>query len=257
MRIVTEINTWLQIRKTLAKKSIGFVPTMGHLHDGHLSLCHQSRKENDLTVVSIFINPTQFNHEQDFACYPRTLEQDQALLTANHIDYLLLPDAASLYPDQYQVQISEIDLSTTLEGAYRPGHFTGMLTIVLKLLNLAQASRAYFGEKDYQQLLLVKKMAMALFLPTDIQGCATLRAEDGLALSSRNSRLNPEQRKMAAHFPRLLHDKTLLPQTIAEQLAALGFKVDYITEKWQRRLGAVWLDSVRLIDNLPLGAESY
>lgn len=248
MNIVTNLDDWKKIRKTLSNSTIGFVPTMGNLHNGHLSLCARSKKENEITVVSIYVNPTQFNQVGDFEHYPRTLEQDIKLLD---VDYLLLPDSKEIFPDKYEVQVNETHLSMELEGQYRPGHFTGMLTIVLKLLNLVQATKAYFGEKDYQQLLLVKKMVSALFLATEIIGCETLRADDGLALSSRNSRLNVTQREKAELFPKLL-DSNLNTTDVMQQLESHGFKVDYIVEKWQRRLGAVWIDDVRLIDNIKL-----
>lgn len=251
MNIVTKVSEWQRIRKNLAGETIGFVPTMGNLHAGHMSLCRRARGENTLVVASIFVNPTQFNQATDFARYPRTVEQDAMLLTAEHVDYLLLPLAEEIYHDDYQVQLTENTLSLELEGVHRPGHFSGMLTVVLKLLNLIQPTYAYFGEKDYQQLLLIKKMVDALFLPVEIVSCETVRAEDGLALSSRNGRLNVEQRQKAVAFPQLLNS-TLQPEKITEQLEALGFKVDYIAEQWQRRLGAVWLDEVRLIDNVPL-----
>lgn len=248
MNIVTDVNEWLSIRKQLNSLTMGFVPTMGNLHAGHISLCNQSIRQNDITVVSIFVNPAQFNNKNDFDFYPRTIEQDIELLLKNNVDYLLLPRVDAMYPDQYQLKISETELSQELEGFHRPGHFDGMLTIVLKLLNLAQPQRAYFGEKDFQQYLLVKKMVEALFLPIDIIPCETVRAEDGLALSSRNLRLDHQQRLNAAHFPNLLKS-SLNPEAISQQLTSLGFKVDYIVEKWQRRLGAVWLGEVRLIDN--------
>jgi len=251
MNIVTEIKEWLAIRSQLVNKTIGLVHTMGNLHAGHMSLCERSKSENEITVAVIFINPAQFNEIRDFDLYPRTLEQDKALLLSYKIDYLLLFDANLLYPDQYQVQVSETEISTIFEGEYRPGHFTGMMTIVLKFLNIVRPTHAYYGEKDYQQLLLIKKMAQTLFLTVEIIGCKTVRANDDVALSSRNSRLTPTQRKMAHHFPMLLQSSLSLQQMI-EQLEALGFKVDYIAEKWQRRLGAVWLDEVRLIDNIPI-----
>jgi pantoate--beta-alanine ligase len=249
--IVSSINEWISIRQKIAGKSVGFIPTMGHLHAGHLSLCERSKKENDITVVSIFVNPTQFNQTNDFDKYPRTIENDKKLLKETGVDYLFLPDAGTIYSDQYQIQIQETELSKELEGEFRPGHFTGMLTVVLKLLNIIQATHAYFGEKDFQQLLLVKKMVSSLFLSTKIINCETLRADDGLALSSRNSRLSPEQRKLAANFPKILQSCSSL-QKMKEELLNKGFKVDYIAEKWQRRLAAVWIDDIRLIDNIPL-----
>ncbi len=251
MNIVSKIDDWQAIRKTLTHQKIGFVPTMGHLHAGHLSLCESAKRENDVTVMSIFVNPTQFNQKNDFEKYPRTLENDIELLRAQQIDYLFAPDEKSMYPDDYAFQLHETAISRELEGEFRPGHFNGMLTVVLKLLNLIQPSRAYFGEKDFQQLVLIKKMVTALFLPIEIISCETVRAEDGLALSSRNSRLNPSQREKATQFPELLTSAFSLPQ-IREQLTSAGFKVDYIAEKWGRRLGAVWLDDIRLIDNISL-----
>ncbi len=249
MNIVTKISDWQALRKTLANKTIGFVPTMGYLHAGHMSLCARSRQENDLTVASIFVNPTQFNQAEDFQSYPRNNEADIALLTAHQVDYLFLPEADMMYPDGYEVRVTEDQVSQLLEGAHRPGHFTGMLTVVLKLLNLLQPTQAYFGEKDYQQLLLIRKMVSALFLPVKINACETMRAADGLALSSRNARLTPAQRLQAAHFPRLLQSELNAAQITAE-LISLGFKVDYIMDQWQRRLGAVSLGDIRLIDNV-------
>jgi pantoate--beta-alanine ligase len=254
MNIVTEIKEWQRLREKLGAQSIGFVPTMGNLHIGHLNLCKRAKDENDIAVVSIFVNPTQFNQQNDFANYPRTLEMDIELLQKNKVDYLFLPNAAEMYPDDYQIQLTETFVSQELEGEHRPGHFNGMLTVVLKLLNLIRATHAYFGEKDYQQLLLVKKMASALFLPTKIIGCETIREEDGLACSSRNTRLSDNQRVHAAHFPRLLHSQLDL-EVIVQKLNDFGFKVDYVAEKWGRRLGAVWLNEVRLIDNINLIEE--
>lgn len=251
MNIVTDLAEWKKIRKSLSHTTIGLITTMGNLHEGHLSLCEKSKKENDITVVSIFINPTQFNQKEDFDRYPRTIESDCKKLA---VDYVLLPKKEEMYSDNYEFQVNEIDLSLELEGQYRPGHFTGMLTIVLKLLNLVQATRAYFGEKDYQQLLLVKKMVDALFIPTEIIGCETVRSQDGLALSSRNSLLNETQLKKAKILYQLLKSDLKVDEVI-EKLKNHGFKVDYIAEKWQRRLGAVWLDNIRLIDNVKLNNQ--
>lgn len=247
MNIVTHLEAWHELR-TSSSGTLGLVHTMGNLHAGHISLCKRARDENDKVVVCIFVNPTQFNDAQDFELYPRTLAEDQALLKAEKIDFLLIPKTEALYLDQYEVQLSELKLASVLEGVYRPGHFTGMLTIVLKVLNLTCPTRAYYGEKDFQQLLLIQKMAQALFLPMQIIGCPTVRERDGLALSSRNRRLTPSQRQLASHFYRLL-SSSLKSSEIVVQLEDLGFKVDYIAENWGRRLGAVWLGQVRLIDN--------
>lgn len=251
MNILTTLKSWQDTRLSLKDKRVGFVPTMGNLHEGHLALCQRSLSENDITVVSIFVNPTQFNQTQDFQSYPRTLEEDCQKLKTLGVDFVLVPDANEIYPDHYTMQVSETHLSTDLEGACRPGHFSGMLTVVLKLLNLVQASNAYFGEKDYQQYLLIKKMASAFFLPVNIVPCPIVRAEDGLALSSRNSRLSESARQKAAHFPRLLQMNEPL-SVIQAELSALGFMVEYLEERWGRRLGAVILDNVRLLDNVEI-----
>jgi pantoate--beta-alanine ligase len=249
MQIITNIEAWHKLRKTLPS-AVGFVPTMGNLHAGHMALCAESMRNNACTVVSIFINQPQFNQADDYNNYPRTLEQDQQLLSAQGVDYLLLPNADELYADNFQMQVVDAEHSQILEGAFRPGHFTGVLTIVLKLLNIVRPERAYFGEKDYQQLLTVQKMVAAFFMDCEIVSCATLRASDGLALSSRNNRLSAADRIHAAEFPRLLKSN-LSTQAITTELIKLGFKVDYIAERWGRRLGAVWLGGIRLMDNFP------
>lgn len=252
MNIVTSIPEWQSLRNDLQNKSIGFVHTMGHLHEGHLSLCARSQQENVITVAAIFINPTQFNSDEDFTNYPRTLEKDKSLLAAQKIDHLLLFDKKSIYPDDYQMQIEETtELSQILEGKFRPNHFNGMLTVVLKYLNIVKATRAYYGEKDYQQLLLIKKLVQAFFLETKIVACSTVRADDGLALSSRNSRLTAEQRKKAKYFPEILK-KVQSVELATKELENLGFRVDYVATQWDRRLAAVWLGNIRLIDNVSL-----
>ncbi|HYF98027.1 MAG TPA: pantoate--beta-alanine ligase [Coxiellaceae bacterium] len=251
MNTVTSLNEWRFIRANFGRELVGFVPTMGYLHEGHLSLIQRAKTENEIVVVSIFVNPTQFNQNSDFEKYPRAIERDQQLLSDLGVDYLLLPEAGEMYPDQYSLQVSELELSATLEGEYRPGHFNGMLTVVLKLLNLVQSHKAYFGEKDYQQYLLIKKMAAAFFMNTEIVACPTLRAADGLALSSRNVRLTEEQRKQAALFPKILQESATA-EFAHQALVAAGFAVDYVADQWNRRLSAVWLDEVRLIDNVKI-----
>lgn len=239
---------WRSLRKGLTG-AVGFVPTMGNLHAGHIDLCLRAKAENDIVVASIFVNPTQFNQASDFEKYARTLQADRKLLSDAGVDYLFNPDAADMYADGYSVKVSEEEIAQELEGAFRPGHFTGMLTVVLKLLNIIGADRAYFGEKDFQQLLLVKKMAAALFVPTDIVACPTMRAQSGLALSSRNSRLSPEALAKAPLLHKLLQSG-MNDAAVMKKLEEAGFKPEYVETKWGRRLAAAWLDDVRLIDNV-------
>lgn len=247
MRVFQDLNEWRQYRSQL-QDTLGFVPTMGALHEGHLALAHQSQRENAKTLVSIFINPTQFDDPKDLAAYPQTLAEDVQLLE-HTADYVLAPSAAQMYPHGYHYKVSEDEVSKLLEGAHRPGHFDGMLTVVLKLLNLAQAHKAYFGEKDFQQLQLVQGMVSEFFLNTLIVPCPTVREPDGLAMSSRNRRLSPEDRETAAEFPHILKTAPDVAQA-KKQLEQEGFAVDYVQEWRGRRLGAVRLNNLRLIDNL-------
>jgi pantoate--beta-alanine ligase len=224
---------------------------MGALHEGHLSLVARSRRDNDATLVSIFVNPTQFNDKNDLKNYPRTLKEDSAKLEAAGADYLLLPSCSELYPDGYAYQVREERLSAALCGASRPGHFAGVLTVVLKLLQAAEADRAYFGRKDYQQYLLIKGMARAFLLKTRILSCPTVREHDGLAMSSRNLLLTPAQRALAPALARLLRTAKT-PEAAARELRKLGFAPDYVEDRWGRRFGAARLGNVRLIDNVRL-----
>jgi len=229
---------------------IGFVPTMGALHEGHASLLLRSREENDLTVLSIYVNPTQFNRKDDLAQYPRTTGQDLEIAHRSGVDAVLIPENPDeLYPDGYAYQVIEKELSKGLEGEFRPGHFEGMLTIVLKLLNLVRPTKAYFGEKDFQQLALVKGMAKAFFLDTEIIACPTVREEDGLAMSSRNLRLSREDRKIAPKLYEALTEIVKLDEARTE-LEQAGFKIEYLVEQGGRRLVAAKLGEVRLIDNV-------
>jgi pantoate--beta-alanine ligase len=224
---------------------------MGALHEGHLSLVRRSRSENDRTLVSIFVNPTQFDDQADLARYPRVLDADLTALRTEGADYILLPRADDLYRDGFRYRVTERGFSTELEGAHRPGHFDGVLTVVMKLLQIAQPARAYFGEKDWQQLSLVRGMVDAFFLPVAIVGCPTVRDHDGLALSSRNSTLTPADRQRAPRFHQVLSSAPT-PREAARELSASGFEVDYVEERDGRRLGAVRIGGVRLIDNLPV-----
>jgi pantoate--beta-alanine ligase len=247
----TDLGAWREQRRAQRRAGVtlGFVPTMGALHEGHLSLVNRSRADNDATLVSIFVNPTQFDDRIDYEKYPRTLEDDMRMLEAAGADYVLLPSQADLYPDGFRYRVVEADRSRTLEGAHRPGHFDAVLTVVLKLLQIASAERAYFGEKDWQQLQLVRGMAEAFFLPTSIVPVGTVREADGLALSSRNRRLPAPDRAKAPAFHRALVE-CATPDEAARALRAGGFVVDYVEDVEGRRLGAVRLGRVRLIDNV-------
>jgi len=251
MPLVDNLDDWRRVRDGLADATVGFVPTMGALHEGHLALIRRSAADNDRTVVSIFVNATQFSDAGDLEGYPKQLEEDLRLAEAAGADVVLAPTHEAIYGDGYRYRVTEASLSLHMEGAHRPGHFDGVLTVVLKLLNLVRPHRAYFGEKDYQQLLLVEGMVDALFLPVEIVGCPTVRANDGLALSSRNARMGPESRARAAEFPRLMAGGGT-SQQVRDLLAEAGFEVDYVVDSDGRRFGAVIVDGVRLIDNIPL-----
>jgi pantoate--beta-alanine ligase len=254
--VVTSVDQWRVLRRAadFGRGSVGFVPTMGALHAGHRALLERCRAECDCTVLSLFVNPTQFNDKKDFEKYPITFEADLGLARECGIDYVFNPQHADLYRDDYRYRVSEKELSTRYCGAFRPGHFDGVLTVVLKLFELVRPTHAYFGEKDYQQLQLVRGMVEAFFLDIDIVPCATVRDHDGLALSSRNTRLSPRARAQAAEFPRQLH-KPRASEATRAALETAGFTVDYVEDFAGRRLAAVHLDGVRLIDNVPVPTE--
>jgi pantoate--beta-alanine ligase len=224
---------------------------MGALHRGHGSLVERCRAESDIVVVSIFVNPSQFNDAGDLTRYPRTLDQDLRLLESLGADEVIAPRAEELYPNGYRFRMEASADDLVLEGAHRPGFLQGVLTVVLKLLNLVRADRAYFGEKDYQQLQVVTAMVEEFFLPTRIVACPTVREESGLAMSSRNTLLSPEARDKAARLFRVLTTAITCDEAKAA-LEAQDFDVDYVEERWGRRLAAVFLEGVRLIDNVPV-----
>lgn len=258
MQISKSLAEWRVARASLTG-AIGFVPTMGALHAGHASLLRRSVAENDRTVASIYVNPAQFDDPDDLAAYPRLLSADLELCEALGVDQVLVPERDEIYADDYRYRVEETRLSRELCGANRPGHFTGVLTVVMKLLNLVQPDRAYFGAKDYQQYLLIRDMATAFFIDVEIVACETVREENGLAMSSRNALLTPDSRSLASRFNLLLRS----PDTdarICEELESLGFAVDYVVSRFGRRFGAVTVraddDSVRLIDNVALSEHA-
>ncbi|KTD23043.1 pantoate--beta-alanine ligase [Legionella londiniensis] len=255
MKIIQDVGEWRHIRQELPHTAtLGFVPTMGNLHPGHASLVVSSRQENDLTAVSIFVNPTQFNNADDFNHYPRTLTEDIELLIQNGVDFCLIPDEKALYPEGYRFQIQETLFSNQMEGQHRPGHFCGVFTVVMKLLNLIKPSRAYFGEKDYQQYCLIRDMANDFFMDIEIKSCPTIREPSGLAFSSRNNRLDFWEKKLAVQFAQIFQQGKST-EDIISALRQLNIEIDYVKEYQKRRFAAVKIGNVRLIDNYALADE--
>ena len=256
MRVSKTLAEWVDRRRAIEGQRIGFVPTMGALHQGHASLVERCRKENEIAVVSIFVNPSQFNEAKDLDRYPRTMERDLALLQQLGVDDVFAPAVADLYPDGYRFRI-ESKLDEVMEAAYRPGFLQGVMTIVMKLFQLVRPDRAYFGEKDYQQLRTIEEMGRDFFLPIEIVPCTTVREISGLAMSSRNMLLSDESRANAAWMFRALTTAGSSAEA-KEMLTAQGFRVDYVEEHWGRRFAAAYLEGVRLIDNvaLPGGATN-
>jgi pantoate--beta-alanine ligase len=274
-----EVVTAADLRDVLAERpgSVGLVPTMGALHAGHVSLLARARAENRTLVMSLFVNPTQFGPNEDYARYPRDPERDRALAVAAGVDLLFAPTVEAMYPPGPATWVDVEGLATRWEGQRRPGHFRGVATVVLKLLLAARPTRAYFGEKDYQQLQVVRRLTADLLPEVAIVGCPTVREPDGLALSSRNVYLAPEERPHAVALYRALTraqallaagegvGATLEAAMLAELATAPGLAVDYAAvvdaatlEPLERLDGpgrallAARLGAVRLIDNGPL-----
>ncbi len=258
----------------------GVVPTMGALHAGHDSLVARARRENQRVIVTVFVNPAQFGPNEDFATYPRPFEQDRARLEALGVDTIFHPPVEQIYPAAFKTRVDPGPLAEVLEGKSRPGHFTGVLTVVLKLFNLTQPKRAYFGQKDFQQVVLVRQLVRDFALPVRIVAVPTVRYPDGLAMSSRNAYLDAAQRQLAPQIYRAITeaaraftagetDPAQLERLTREQLVAVpGMSVDYAAvvdpttmSRPERAIPgsvlavAVKLGSTRLIDNVVLGAE--
>lgn len=194
---------------------VGLVPTMGALHAGHASLVRRSVAENDVTVVSVFLNPTQFNDKSDLERYPRTLEADCALLEQCGAQIVFAPSVEEVYPEPDTRVFSYPPTDSVMEGAFRPGHFNGVCQVVSKLFMFVEPDRAYFGEKDFQQIAVIRRMVEDLELPVEIVPCPVIREESGLAMSSRNTLLTPDERELAANIYRILHESTTLHQSVS------------------------------------------
>ncbi len=226
---IERIRSALEEVKAL-EKSVGFVPTMGYLHEGHLSLVKASKKNTDCTVVSIFVNPTQFGPAEDFEEYPRDPERDSQLLKELGVDLLFCPERAEIYPPNFKTYVEVERFQDVWEGRSRPGHFRGVCTVVLKLFNIVQPDVAFFGQKDAQQAIILKKMVDDLNLNVRIEVLPTVREEDGLALSSRNVYLNPEQRKAAVCLAKSLDEAAHMIRSGERRTALIVEKMRKIIE---------------------------
>lgn len=276
MRVVHTISEARTIRRTLPG-TWGFVPTMGYLHEGHLSLVRRARAENDRVAVSIFVNPTQFGPHEDYNRYPRDLERDLRLLEPLGVDLVFAPSVEEMYPPGFQTWVIVEEVSRPLEGAARPGHFRGVATVVTKLFNIIQPDRAYFGQKDAQQAVVIRQMVRDLNIPVEIVVCPTVREPDGLAMSSRNTYLSPEERQAAtvlfralqaakAHYEKGERDAERLREVMREVIRAEPLaRLDYVSVAHPETLQelsyvegpallslAVYIGKTRLIDNILL-----
>lgn len=252
LKVFKSIKEFQSYRNTLPKDSIvGFVPTMGALHSGHEELLKRSVLENDITVLSIYVNPTQFNDPNDFKKYPITWDADLLLAKNNGVGIVLAPSYEEIYSDHYRYKVIENEFSKQLCGEHRPGHFDGVLTIVMKLLNIVNPSKAYFGEKDFQQLSLIRDMVSAFFMSAVIVSVPTTRENSGLAKSSRNARLSEEGKTKAALIYGVITTAESADKA-RRQLTELGFEVDYVVDRQGRRFAAAFLEGIRLIDNVVL-----
>jgi pantoate--beta-alanine ligase len=271
---VADVRRW----RREAGGTVGLVPTMGALHEGHLSLVHAARRENDRVAATLFVNPTQFGPGEDFRRYPRDLDRDRGLLAAAGCDLLFAPGVEQMYPRGAETTIDVGSVAVPLEGQRRPGHFRGVATVVMKLLQIATPDRAYFGEKDAQQLAVVRRLAADLDVPVEIRGCPIVREPDGLAMSSRNAYLAPDERKAAVVLSRALAAgercwregerrgerlRAAMELVLgSEPLARVDYAVAADPETFRELdvaseeallLLAVWIGATRLIDNRRLG----
>jgi len=282
MVVVERIQEMKDIVKRLKKegKSIGFVPTMGYLHEGHLSLVRLSKQQNDITIMSIFVNPIQFGPNEDYERYPRDFERDKTLAEKEGVDYIFYPSVEEMYPEDFKTVVSVKKITEMMCGKSRPGHFDGVATVVLKLFNIVNPDRAYFGQKDAQQLAVIKQMVKDLNLDVEIVPCPIVREQDGLAMSSRNVYLSEEERKSATVLYRALNlakemiekgekEVSVIKKAMEEMILREKYtKIDYIEfvnsdtfEVISKVEGkvlialAVFVGKARLIDNIVVEAK--
>ncbi len=274
---IDDLKKWLKSQRK-ENRRIGFVPTMGALHKGHMSLIEKAREENEIVVVSIFVNPTQFNNEGDLKNYPRTPVEDETMLEEYNVNALFSPSVSEIYNDRYVDDIPELgNIATVMEGEHRPGHFAGVVQIVSRLFKIVEPHKAYFGEKDFQQLAVIRYMTEAKNFPVQIVGCPTVREATGLAMSSRNMRLSDEGKKEASHIYKALkfvrdnksnYSVKEIKQKAIDQIQATGkLEVEYLeiaaavtlnpVDEWSdsenmRCFTAVFCEGVRLIDNVAI-----
>jgi pantoate--beta-alanine ligase len=261
MKIVQTIE---EARDALAERGVGFVPTMGALHAGHVALLETARSECDFVAASIFVNPTQFGPGEDYERYPRNEDADAKIAEAAGVDLLFIPGAEEMYPPGFETWVEVERFGSVLEGAFRPGHFRGVATVCLKLFNIVRPERAYFGQKDAQQVAIVRRMVRDLDVPVEIRMVPTVRDPDGLAVSSRNAYLSPEERRRAVALPRALAAGETAYRAGKDPVGAAcaamnGLRVDYVdTVDLDGRLvleAAVHVGRIRLIDNVVLEGE--
>ena len=280
MQVVSSVEGIRRLRSQMNGSRVGFVPTMGYLHEGHLSLVRRARAENDIVIVSIFVNPIQFGPNEDFDKYPRDNQRDLSLLQQENVDLVFMPSALEMYPEGFNSYVDVGQVGEVLEGAHRPGHFRGVATVVLKLLNAVQPHRAYFGQKDAQQVVVIRKMVTDLCVPTEIVDCPTIRETGGLAMSSRNVYLSPDERRVALVLFRCLSlverlhrqgerdaDKLRgrLESLIAREPLAQADYVSFADPQTLQEMGilegptlislAIRVGVTRLIDNLTVGEK--
>ncbi|HPE43049.1 MAG TPA: pantoate--beta-alanine ligase [Bacteroidales bacterium] len=234
-----------------AGKTIGFVPTMGALHEGHLALMRQAKSGNDILVVSIFVNPIQFNNPADLEKYPRTLEKDKAMLREIECDVLFAPDVSEMYPQPDNTTYHFGKLATVMEGAFRPGHFNGVAVVVRKLFEILTPDKAYFGEKDFQQLAIIQSLVMQFDIPVQIIPCSIIREKDGLAMSSRNIRLSKDERAVAPKIYEILKKSVSLRKVLSP------FEMEQYASKELQKIELFDLEYVTIADDIGLQAFAH